>query len=350
MRPLALLTLTGCPFIFEPPDLSNVDGGSDTDTDVFTDTDADADADTDSDTDSDTDADTDSDTDADTDSDTDADTDSDTDTGIPGDPPSVVALHVIPHFDDARLEFSIADVDGDLIGGNIEFSDGTNVFVKQIPGDLDVWDQFGTSMVTVPQPVNRFQCGIDMVQNWTARATDFAGHRGASFPVTLTVPSYGVLPDRNNNWPQASHQEWQNQDPPLHACTQYEDDPTNAASINTDLRNEVEGMFLDVASASTLRAEIRWMPAADFDVIVYVLNSNRGTVDNNGDGVADTTGTCSAVGNPGTTNVAAKDQGPETCGWNAGANTHFLVDPQYFPWLLQQGTPPYTMSVLVSPN
>ena len=158
--PFVALVLSGCPFVFGPPDLTNVALETDADTDV----DSDADADTD--------------------------TDVDTDTTIPGATPLVVSAAVqftaIDHID---IQFSIADSDDDLLGGKVRLFDGTNELEAwDIPADILIWDPAGLSTVEhfVPIPCTGYHPELSLVVD------DLAGHVSAKLPIVYDVVSVAV--------------------------------------------------------------------------------------------------------------------------------------------------------------
>ncbi len=164
MRSILLLPLlAGCPYLFDAPDLGNVDAGVPGDTDDTDDTDIDTVPDTDTETD----------------------TDTDVTPTIPGDPPTLTSGEVtLVHIDHLELAFSVVDPDADLLGGMVELLDGTNVLQTwSIPDQIIPWDPVGVNRVEhyVPIPCTGYAPDLQLV------VTDFAGHVSAPLAVPLEV-------------------------------------------------------------------------------------------------------------------------------------------------------------------
>jgi len=248
----ALLLLAGCPFIFGPPDMSNVsdEGGTDdtTDGDADTDTDGDGDADTDEDTDT---------------------TDTDIDPGLL---PVVHSFDLSPRMDSVMLEFDVTDAQGDLDGGSVEISNGTDGWTLAIPGGIDDWHTPGKSFHSLemqdwlfpdldPGPAYDPDCDAGSDLTWSLTAVDDAGHRSAAFQTPLSIPTMGLLPDIDP-YPYLDAGV-----PPFVLCAEFEDATQFAR------QNDIEAVkFLTPVTGDYL-FQLKWQKDADLDIFVYDLPS-----------------------------------------------------------------------------
>jgi hypothetical protein len=252
VRTGAVLLLAGCPYIFEPPDMSNVEdeGGDDDPTDGDADTDADSDSDADADTD--------------TDSDSDADTDID-----PALFPVVTAFELSPRMDGVWLEFTVTDTQGDLSGGTIEIDNGEDTWSLDIPGDIDDWNLPGPSFHFLendnwlfpdldPGAAYDPDCGVGTDLTWSLTAVDAAGHVSDPFDTTLTIPAFGVLPEPDYPYTFVG-------DPPFVLCATW-DDPF-------DFQRALDFEVVEFSTPVTANYlfEMEWEKQVDLDFFLYEL-------------------------------------------------------------------------------
>lgn len=291
-----LLLVGGCPYVFEQPNLSNVD--TDGRTPV-------------------------------TDSDFDGDT-GDTEVGGPG-APTLTSLEVTPRLDAVVFTFSVADVENDLVGGSLRVTDGIDTFLVAIPGDLDVWDPFGLSKATVLLG-EWIDCDTPSVdRTWTVTPTDFADHVGTSLDAFLHIAALGRLPESGNRWPQDAHRV--DEAPPFMGCVTYTYDPDEPGTMREQLFNDLEGVFFVTPESRDYRVSLTWAPDADLDV--YVLPDP--IVDVDGDG------------NPDVAAFSTTYSRPEQAVVTADAGDSWLFDPTFFD-LVSGGLPPFDGFFLVSPE
>ncbi|MFT4622479.1 MAG: hypothetical protein ACI8PZ_001135 [Myxococcota bacterium] len=228
IRIVGLLTLTGCPFIFGPPDLSNVssDSAVDTATSVTTPTG----------------------------------TPVTTPTGTADpDAPMLSDVTAAPRFDSVDLSFRVDDPNGDLIGATVAVDQGSTVLQYIVPADLDLWSQFDVSHLTVPRttPCEGY------AEAWEVILTDAGGHVSPTVPVAATVRSAGIVPAGDTDIGPLL--------PPLTACGEI---------VQVDPKQE-DRLFFTLAEDARLTFELRWPdPTADLDLYVFdgavELGTSRG--------------------------------------------------------------------------
>ncbi len=154
--PFLSLLLAGCPFVFGPPDYSNVGGNDDSaDTDTVTDT-------------------------------------SDTDTTTNGSAPLLLSFDLGTNGVDLVAEFTVSDAEPDLLGGQIHMTDKDQVTTSfSIPGalpELD-WDQFGTSTLLLPLPP-----GCEPIdESWTMVIEDLATNQSEPLDSTFVKSGLGTI-------------------------------------------------------------------------------------------------------------------------------------------------------------
>jgi hypothetical protein len=238
-----LLLLAGCPYIFDEPDLSNVDDGGDDDT-----------------TD---------DGDADTDVDADTDTDSDADTDTPGgERPDVLSFTVSPRMNGLVLRFELDDADDDLDGGDVEISDGTNSWTVAIPGGIDDWNPGGPSEHLLPLAQEWLFPGLDVGTpdcsagsdlTWTLTAIDAANHRSTAASDRLVVEGVGIIVEPDYPVQQVTV------DPPFVICGEFPQAGEIGRSYDLDL------FSFDTPVAGTYWFELDWEKSADLDFYIYTV-------------------------------------------------------------------------------
>ncbi|MEQ1502216.1 MAG: hypothetical protein ABMB14_08290 [Myxococcota bacterium] len=312
---LLLAGLFGCPYVFGPPDLSNVDADGDPTTPP-----------------SDGDADTDADSDADADSDSDADTDP-----LPGDPPVIATFTVSPRLTQVVVQFALADPDDtSLLGVTLNLNDGTTDRPYVIP-DVTQWDPEGVSTIVVqipeiPGTPSWLDCDTPVHQTWTLTATDLDGHVSEVAEVPLDVEALGTLPEVGDVWPLDQHAVAAA--PPFTGCVTFEVDPLDPANDNQQLRRDFEGIGFTTTTPANYVAELGWPAANPCDVDLYVYWYPTRDIDL--DGIADVIDSSLQAG-----------AGAETTTWVSQTSEGFLVDFPFFQQL-GGGSPPYTAQFLVS--
>jgi hypothetical protein len=305
-----VVVLAGCPFLFEPPDESNVPGGDAQNPDG----------------------------DADTDGDADSDADSDADTDVDENAPSIPSFTVSPRLDSVLVRFSIADLDDDLVGGTIVISNGSSEYPLAIPGEIvPSWEPNGISIVELPTQLP-IDCSEPVNQTWTITATDLAGHSGPAKEFQLGIPAVGVVPE-GFVWPEPH---LVSDFPPFSGCVEYEQaDPDDTTTpVRNQLRADFEAVGFTTPSTGNYIIEVDWDHSNPYDTDVYVYYMVGGTtVDlNPADGYADTITSAYTVGD-----VA------EQVTFAATAGDDWMVD---FPFwnFYPDTTQPYRAMFLVTPE
>ena len=219
MRPSILaLGLTGCPYIFGPPDLSNIDAdsGGTTRPGVATDM---------------------------------------TEPTVPSTPPetnpdapllsSVVAA---PQFDAVEISFMVDDPNGDLIGSTVTVDQGDILSQYVVPADLELWSQFGVSTLRVPKTVS---CD-GYTEAWELTFTDAAGNASTTVPVAAAVRTTGILA--------AGESDIGRLNAPVTAC----------GAIETLEPKQEDHLFFSMAASGQLTIELHWAdPTSDLDLYVF---------------------------------------------------------------------------------
>lgn len=295
-----LLLLSGCPFVFGPPNLTNVEGGT-----PFTDT-----------------------VEGNTDLDGDADPSA----------PTVVSFEVVPRMTQVVLHFAIADADNDLVGGSLSVSDGTTGRTFDIPGDVDVWDPLGTSTILlpmVPRPGTQswLDCNTPVHETWSAVPIDLEGNVGLSVQASLDIVALGSLPEGDGLGPLGQHVV--SEVPPFMGCVGYEIDPDDPRSDNQQLARDVEAIEFTTPPGGYV-AETQWDPANGADIDLYVHFYPIVDV-NPQDMIADSID-FSVTDGP----------SPEQATWSATNDQAWLMDLLFFQIL--GGEPPFEAQFLVSPE
>ncbi len=226
LRILALTLLGGCPFLFEPPDLSRVDGPPVGEADTDTDTDVDTDTDTD--------------------------TEPTAETGISPDAPTVLSFEAAPHILTTTFLFSVADLQQDFSGGRLTVTDGTVTEVFEIPADIPDFNGNGLNRVRIDRPAGWIDCESDLHETWTLVITDRAGHDSAPATAPLDVVAQR-LPETGNQ----PHDPWPGGTPPFVACVTRSADPLDATPAGIQLANDYEFVRFELPSG-TFRTELAW--------------------------------------------------------------------------------------------
>ncbi len=314
VRPGAVLFLAGCPYIFGPPDMSNVsdDGGNDDDP-------TDGDADTDSDSDSDADGDTDEDTDT-------------IDTDI--DPillPVVTTFDISPRLEALTIQLEVTDVQNDLDGGSLEISDGTDIITLDIPGDLDDWNGQGVlSNHVLPldktwlfpdlDPGVAFDpdCDVGSDLTWSLTAVDAAGHRSAPLETRLVVAAFGVLPEPDFPYIAVGV-------PPFVVCAEFE------GATDFGRYNDFEFVEFSSQTTDTYLFELAWEKQVDLDILLYELPSGAEVY----------------------TYPDGQDFGydpPEDLRWPLDGGQGWVAQVRYWETPIGNNDPPYLGRLLVTPE
>ncbi len=142
--------------------------------------------DPDAETDTDTDTDSDSDTDTDTDADSDSDSDTDTDPGFQA--PSLISFEARDLTDRIDVAFRVTDPDNDIDGGSLELIVDGTPFDLVIPGDIDVWNPAGESIVSIP--INVCDSGS---HTFAGRVTDNRGLTSSQMSDSVSLGGDAVI-------------------------------------------------------------------------------------------------------------------------------------------------------------
>lgn len=167
VRPSACVLLTGCPYIFGPPDLSRLaepTAASVPDTSLATDAEPDVD------------------------------TATTTDVVPPPRAPKVVQFEPIPELDQVTVLLAILEGDAPLLGGTVEVTAGEYAWSLRIPQDFSSWNPLGTS-VAVIQPYALLPCA-GYTSDLFVTVTDSASVRSAVAVENVTISGLGVLPEQ----------------------------------------------------------------------------------------------------------------------------------------------------------
>ena len=220
---LALSALTGCPYLFDPPDLSHVPCSGDGCDDTAT---------------------------------------------LPGSAPTVVQFEVSPRSDGVVVHFALADLDADLVGGSIDLSDGSKHYVLSVPADIDEWEPSGTSTVTLYRGP-WLDCTTPVSESWTLVPTDLAGHAGEAGATELVVAAIGLLPEtpQPNLWP--TDGATVPNPPPLMGCASWEVDAGDPRPDNQQLREDVEALYVTTPAPGDYVVQLWWTTACDVDLTIY---------------------------------------------------------------------------------
>lgn len=281
-----VLASTGCPFVFGPPDLSKVDI-------LVTDDDSGT-------------------TDGTTPTE-------DTDTGtIPSyDVPKVVDLELKRFVDKLGVAFSVVDTDQDLVSGRVTLMsnvEGATPLIYTIPGDLDVWEPLGRSVISIPQ--DWLPCeGLD--ESWTITLTDAAGHVGPSVDAELQINGLGLVGEAelyDFGWLEAT----------TVACVEFNADSDLPNPIQEQLQLDREDLRFRAVTSGTYSFALSWQNVMDADLLLLDENALQ---------IA-----------PPTIQV-----GPA---WEAYlqplvADTIYTLSPKYY--YLDGNTPPYLATLLMGP-
>lgn len=287
----ALLLVSGCPYVFSEPDFGNVDDPSG---DPFV-------------------------------------QDSAPDPVGGEGAPSVTSFSVTPRLDGAIVSFSASDAEGDLVGGSVVVTDGTETWTLSIPDDLDRWNPDGVSKATLPLGAWIGCDSPDVDRTFSLVPIDFAGNEGAPRDASFHITTVGTLPENGNRWPQDAHR--LDVSPPFMGCVTFEADPDEPGSVREQLFGDVEAMFFVTPLAGAYRVALTWAPAADMDI--FVLSDPL--LDADGDEIPDVTCESTTYSMPEQTVLSAR------------AGDSWLFDPTFFD-LLPGGDPPFDAFFLISPE
>lgn len=222
------LLSSGCPFVFSPPDLSNVDMAP-----------------------------------------TDGATDGQSDTG-PYDVPVVLSLSGRRGLDYLRLEIALEDADLDLVGGTIELTSSAGEEVSlRIPDDISNWRADGVSFLDLPMPFLSCEEGYNVA--WTAHAVDAAGHAGLPQATTVEVTGLGLFPESDFAH-DAGYIEGT-----VAACVQFDFDPSRPAVL-LQLQNDLEGTNFRPLNSGMYTITMGWPSSMDVDVYLYQATAPYGYV------------------------------------------------------------------------
>ena len=298
----ALLLLAGCPYIFGPPDMSNVkdegDGDDTTDGDADTDTDADGDADTDID---------------------------------PVVPPVVTSFEISPRLLAMSIAFEVDDEQSDLSGGTLEISDGDDVYTLDIPADIDDWNGEGAPSYHMLDLDKTWlfpdldagaayvpDCDAGEDATWTLTAVDAAGHRSEPLGNHLVIPAFGTLPEPDYPYVDAGA-------PPFVFCAEFED------ALGSGRYTDIEAIEFTSATTGVYVFDLGWEKEVDLDILLYDLPTYE-PVDTAYDG-----------------------QGygyipPEDLVWSLVGGQDWVVQVRYWDIPLGTNDPPYLGRLLVTPE
>ena len=222
-----VLSGTGCPFVFGPPDLSKVDivvTDGDSGTEVTTPT---------------------------------VDTE-DTGTAPTFDVPTVVDFQLKRFVDKLGFAFSVVDTDDDFVSGKVTFMsdvEGSAPLIYTIPGDLDLWEPLARSVVTVPQ--DWLPCD-GLTEKWTITVTDAAGHVGPPVEAELRINGLGLVQEGN-----LYDFGWLGET--TVACVEFNADPLNPDPIQNQLQLDREDLRFVAVSSGTYAFELAWQNVMDAD-------------------------------------------------------------------------------------
>ena len=217
--PLLALGLAGCPYIFGPPDLSNVirDSGAPPTTSPSGTTPAGT-------------------------------TPTGTTTGTNPDAPVLSEVTATPGFDTVAVQFRVEDRNGDLTGATVSVDTGAAVLQYTVPADLESWSQFDVSELAVPKatPCEGY------TEAWEVTITDAAGNPSAPVPVAVAVRGSATVPVGGTDLGALA--------PPSTVCGQIE---------QVDPRQE-DHLFVQPAAAGRYTFDLYWSdPSADLDLYVF---------------------------------------------------------------------------------
>lgn len=299
MRTSWLWILCGCPYVFGPPDLSEVDGGppgaeGDPDTDAEIDTSLDPPASI---------------------------------------PPVVSSFEVVPRLSEVVLHFALSDPDTELVGSALSLSDGTNQWTVAIPEELDVWEPLGISSVAlsippIPGTSSWLDCETPVHQVWSAIPVDVDGTVGVAVDAALDIEALGLLPEVGQNlWP--DDHTVVSEAPPFMGCVSHELRPGGGYEPDVELARDFEALRFT---------------SDDSDIYVaQLVGSNTNPVDIN----------LFVFGWPNVNEIAGSSltsgSGSEQLSWNAGFGESWLVEFPFFS-LLGGGSPPFRSQFLIAPR
>jgi hypothetical protein len=224
--PLVCL-LSGCPFVFGPPDLSRIDrqtrdSGTETETETGTET--------------------------------------ETDGALHA--PIVVSMSLVPSIESLAVSFAVADTELDLVGGRVTLvSEGGEELELQIPEEIDHWDALGTSFISIP--IEFLSCDDGYHTSWTLTVTDAAGHTSAPSSADLEIQALGLLPESPED-----HKLGVLGGPTV-MCVSYEYDEHDAQPINWQLQADIEAVRFGVGESGLYRVEAAWQSAMQVGLYLY---------------------------------------------------------------------------------
>ena len=221
MRPFipGLLALAGCPYIFSPPELSRRGTDSAVDSGLVTPIPTD-----------------------------DPTTSSSPPSGSSPDAPTLTEVRASPRYESVELVFRVDDPNGDLSGATLQVDQGDAVLQYVVPADLDLWSQFGESILTVPRPT---PCD-GYADAWDISITDAAGHESPPVAVAAAVRSGGTVPAGDTDIGRLT--------PPYTAC-----------GVIEQLKPKQEDrLFFTLDAPTQLTADLHWTdPSTDLDLYVF---------------------------------------------------------------------------------
>jgi hypothetical protein len=211
--------LSGCPFVFGPPDLSNVDRRP-----------------------------------------RDPAVQAETGTEPETEPlaPVIVSMQLAPSIDSLAVRFAVADTDLDLVGGHVTLASAQGEELElQIPDEIERWDALGTSMVSLP--IDFLSCDTGYEATWTLTVTDAAGHTSAPSAAEIEVVGLGLLPES----PEAHRVGVLG--PATVMCVSYE----SLDDTNWQLQSDTEMVRFGVEEAGLYRIEAAWQSAMQVWLYLY---------------------------------------------------------------------------------
>lgn len=219
--PVIALLSAGCPFVFGPPDLSNVDldpsGGSGEPAEVG---------------------------------------------------PAILSLGGHRLLDQAKFEISLPD-DEEIIGGRLEMSSAEGErFSLVIPDEIEGWKPGSVSTFELPLPF--LDCEEGYSSTWTAQIVDRAGRIGPMSSTTLSVTALGRFVESYYAHDAGYVTE------PLVACVSFEGDPLSS-DFDQQLQADLEGIQFRVLQVADYSISLGWPTSIDIDLYLYDTSSLPGT-------------------------------------------------------------------------
>jgi hypothetical protein len=249
---------------------------------------------------------------------TDTDPTGDTATEEPFERPAVVDFQLRRFADRLGFAFAVVDADQDVLNGLVTLTSdvpGSQPLIFAIPGDLDVWEPLGRSVITLPQAW--IPCD-GLVETWHLTVTDAAGHVGPTADRELVINGLGLVAEG-----ELYDFGWLGE--PTVACVEFNWDPSIPAPAQQQLAADREDLRFVAVTDGDYSFELAWQNIMNADLFLYESGST----------------------------FAAAPPVPEFgSAWESFvfplvADRTYVLSPQYYA--LAGNEPPYVATVLMGP-